>query len=168
MIFNKLIAFVATGVALILGVGLGVQTWRLHTAYITLAAEQVSIANVRTKAASDLADAQAKHREIEQSLNISASQIRKATDDQILVLNNQRSSLLDRVRLAEARAIAPYMPKASTTPSAGTVAGRSDGTELLGSFGSEDVEEATRAETIRLHLKACYSLYNRSAEALSK
>lgn len=166
--FDKIIAYGATAIALTLGVGLGVQTWRLHTAHIALAAEQVSISNVRTKAATDLANAQAKHREIEQGLNTSAAQTRKETNDQIRVLSAQRTSLLDRVRLAEARATTSNMSQASATPSNGTVAGRIDGGELLGSFGTEDVEEATRAETIRLHLKACYALYNRSAEALSR
>ena len=166
--FDKIFAYGATAIALILGVGLGVQTWRLHTAQITLAAEQVSIANVRTKAATDLAAAEKKTRETESALNQVASDTRKETNEKITVLTARSTSLLDRVRLAEARAATSNMSQASATPSNGTVAGRIDGGELLGSFGTEDVEEATRAETIRLHLKACYALYNRSAEALSK
>lgn len=168
MFLDKLKAYGLMVLAIALAVLLGLQTWRLHTAQITLADNLVSIANVRTKAATDLATAQSEHRETEQALNISAAQTRKTTDDQVLVLNSQRTSLLDRVRLAEARAATTKLPQIGTSPRDGSVTGRGDGAEFLGSFGTADVEEGTRAETIRLHLKACYTDYSRLAEALKK
>ena len=168
MIFDKLKAYGFMVLAGALAVLLGLQTWRLHTAQIDLATNLVAIADVRTKAATDLTAAEKKTRDTESTLNQAASDTRKETNEKITVLTTRSSSLLDRVRLAEARAATTKLSQASTTPSDGTVAGRSDGGELLGSFGTEDVAEATRAETIRFHLKACYALYNRSAEALKQ
>ncbi len=168
MIFDKLKAYGFMALSGVLAVLLGLQTWRLHTAQIDLATNLVAIAGVRTKAATDLAESEKKARETESTLNESAAQTRKETNEKITDLTARSTSLLDRVRIAEARAATTKLSQASTTTSDGSVAGRSDGTELLGSLGTADVEEATRAETIRLHLKACYADYNRVAKALSK
>lgn len=168
MILDKLKAYGFMVLAGALAVLLGLQTWRLHAAQITLADNLVSIANVRTKAANALAAAEKKTRDTESTLNQAASDTRKETNEKITALTTRSSSLLDRVRLAEARAATAKLSQASAVASDGAIAGRSDGGELLRSFGTEDVAEATRAETIRFHLKACYTLYNRSAEALKQ
>lgn len=168
MILYKLKATGFMLLAITLTVLLGWQTWRLHTAQIELADTLVTLATEHATAANALTVAQGEHREKEQFLNTSAAQTRKTTNEKLLVLATQHNSLLERVHLAEARASDPSHSQVSTTSSDGSVASVGDGPELLGSLGAADVEEATRADTIRVHLKACYADYNRAAEALSK
>lgn len=119
--------------------------------------------------ATALAARQGEFRKTEILLNNSAAETRKATNDQDLIRNTQRDVLLKRVRVAEANAATnTLVSQVTTVTGAGPAPTGGDGPDLLGSLGSADVEEANRADTIRLHLKGCYADYNRAKEALSQ
>jgi Na+-transporting methylmalonyl-CoA/oxaloacetate decarboxylase gamma subunit len=111
-----------------------------------------------------LAAAQARVRDLESSLATTAATIRRETNEELTTLASQRDSLANRVRLAEARARVPSSPAGATDVPAGPV----DPQPLvLGSLGTADVDEAYRADTIRLELMACYAQYERVEAALN-
>lgn len=167
MILGQLKAYGWMAAAIALAVLLGTQTWRLHLAQLEVAATTTQLANERAAAAVELAEAQAAARNTETKMNTVAAETRKETHDQVRTLTTQRNALLDRVRRAEARAAAAQLPQASATACSGAPASGDHGSELLATIGTADVEEANRADTLRLHLLACYRQYDAAREALS-
>ena len=170
MILDRMLAYVALAAALILGALLGVQTWRLHSAQISLAQAQSAIALERQQSSDAAARLQAQIRLTEQSLNESATLARKQTDEQLQVFSLERDALVRRVRLAEARAAAALnrVPDTSTAPSIGSAPPGDSRAELLATIGEQDVVEAERADIIRIHLVACYNQYAEAREALNR
>lgn len=162
-------AYLAVALATVFGGLLIVQTVRLHDAQLEVAELQVEIESEKATAAHALAVSTIEARETEIALGSKASDTRKETNEQIRNLTVQRDALLKRVLNAELNAAsAAVVSKATSTPIVGRAFKGSDGSELLGSLGQEDVEEALRADTIRLHLAACYRQYGEAKKALNQ
>lgn len=113
----------------------------------------------------ELATAQARMRAEEQELAVAAAEIRRKTNEEIHTYIRQRDALADRVRLAEARARVPSTPAAPSDAAVALVGPRP---ELLGTIGVADVDEAFRADQIRLELIACYAQYAKAAAAIAE
>lgn len=159
------------GIALLVVAGglLVAQTMRFQNSQLEIAKLKVEIADARAQTAIAVEAASASARKTEQGLNQSSATTRKETNEAIRNLTTQRDALLRRLLNAEANgASSAPLPKASAATDAGGVAQASPGTEFLGTFGSKDVEEALRADTIRLQLVACYRQYNEVRKALSQ
>jgi hypothetical protein len=114
--------------------------------------------------------AQKKLRDIEAQLVRETTTIRKQTDEKVHSLIAQRDALLRRLRLAElAQASGGKLPELSCPAPAAAldqVAPGAGATELPRPLGEQDVDEALRADTLRLHLLACYVQYERAEDAL--
>jgi len=166
-LLEKVKAHIWMGLAILVSGVLIVQSVRLHNAQQEVAAVHSYMASEQAKAAVVMAELEAKARATEQSLQTAAAEIREQTNATIRTLSFQRNDLAKRVRLAEARAhhISP-LPGSDSATSPGAAPLGDYGSELLGSFGEEDVDEAYRADTIRLHLAACYRSYSEAREAL--
>lgn len=157
------------GLAFVLGSLLVVQTIRLDIAQTEAEDAIEALANETSLAQAALAISNIAAREKEQGLNNSAGATRKETNEKIRTLTAQRDDLLKRVRIAESKAAsAAHLSKSNPASCSGTASKGSDGAQLLGSLGSADVEEATRADTIRVQLLACYKHYEDAQKALSK
>lgn len=162
-------AYLGVALAILFG-GLSiVQTVRLHDAQLEVADLRVELESEKATAANALAVSNIAARETEIGLGSKAANTRKETNDQIRNLTAQRDALLRRVLNAELEAAAAaVVSKASSATFPGGASKGSHGAELPGSLGQEDVEEALRADTIRLHLAACYRQYNEAKKALSQ
>lgn len=166
---NTVVGYVFLTVVLILGVLLGIQTWRLHSTQLEVAKVSLTLANERATASTAVATLQAESRKTEQTLQSALSTNRKQTNAQISALTTQRDLLLGRVRIAEARAQfigGSGVPSIAAAPGVGDAAPGDPGTELLGTIGEPDVAEAYRADLIRLELAACYHAYAEARSAL--
>lgn len=162
-------AYLAVALATVFGGLLIVQTVRLHGAQLEVAELQVEIESEKATAAHALAVSTIEARETEIALGSKAADTRKETNEQIRNLTAQRDALLKRVLNAELNAAAAgVVSKATSATFPGAVAKGSHGGELLGSLGQEDVEEALRADSIRLQLVACYRQYEAARKALSQ
>lgn len=165
MIFTKVQLYVAAAAVAVLTGLLGVQTWRLHVSQLATAKAVTTLATERAVASEARAIQQSNFRKTEINLGNSAAQTRKATNDQVRSLDVHSASLLQRVRNA-AGAQSGDVSGTAAAPGDGQVVARSPEPELLGQLGEEDVREANRADTIRLHLAACYADYDRAKAAL--
>ena len=115
------------------------------------------------------AAAQAKDevRSTESVLAVDASTTQNQTNEQVQSLTTQRDRLLTRLRIAEAnRDRTTTVSSPATASSAPQATGLNNEAELPNQLGEQDVHEAERAETIRLHLAACYVLYDNAAAKL--
>jgi hypothetical protein len=161
--------YLGVALATLFGGLLIVQTVRLHDAQLDAAKVRTELANQKAQASNSLTISTIEARETEIVLGSKAADTRKETNEQIRNLTVQRDALLRRVLNSELNAASvAVVPKATTTPIVGKAAQGSDGRELLGSLGQEDVEEALRADTIRLQLAACYRQYDEAKKALSQ
>lgn len=101
------------------------------------------------------------NRQAEQHLQAVADQERIKANEQINTASRRADSLAIRVRSAEAAAATSRLVSSTTqTSCVGQAAARSDVSELLNSLGIEDVQEAERADKIRIALGACYARYD--------
>jgi hypothetical protein len=161
-------AFVWLVMAVLMGLVSVFQTYRLGAAKDAAAQATLELSEARRVAQEELAKAQSQVRKVEEDLQTKAAEVRKETHDQISALGAQRDALLVRVRRAEAATTAPVrMPEASSFTCTGTLAPGDSGAELLGSIGQEDVEEASRADLLRIHLKSCYEHYENARKLLN-
>lgn len=137
------------------------QTVRLHEAEQALSQAEVAASASARAAAEALAKAQKDYRNKEHALLSQTAEIKRKSNEQINALSAQRSELLKRVRHAEARAATNLLvPRSNKDPGNGETPSGDAPTEFLGSLGSADVEEAARADQIRLSLLACYEQYD--------
>ena len=166
MILDQLKAYGWMVAAIAATSALGVQTVRLHTAQLQKAEAVTTLANERAAASLARAVQIDTFRKSELKLVTGASETRKATHDQVATLNVRSASLLQRVLVAQASRCSPDVPATAPVATPGQVATRGAEAELLGSLGEADVLEATRADTIRLHLEGCYRDYDRAEAAL--
>lgn len=120
--------------------------------------------------ASQIVEAQKQLRDIEAQLVQETAEIRKQTDEKVRALVAQRDTLLRRLRLAELAQASGVKPPglscASPAAAAGQAAPGAGAAELPRPLGEQDVDEALRADTIRLNLLACYVQYERAEAAL--
>lgn len=114
----------------------------------------------RLHAQEQLTLAMQNNRQAEQQLQVVADQERIKANEQINTASRRADALVVRVRNAEAAAATSRLVSAAIkTSCAGQAPARSDGPELLNSLGIEDVQEAERADKIRIALGACYTQY---------
>lgn len=166
MILDKLKAYGWMAAAIIAASALGVQTVRLHTAQLQKAVAISTLANERAVAADARATQINNFRKSELSLVTGASETRKITNDKVSVLNSRSSTLIQRMRSAQAAVEFVDVPSSAPIASDGQAVAAGLAVELFGKLGEADVLEAARADTIRLHLEACYRDYDRAAKAL--
>lgn len=129
---------------------------KLHTEYTQL----------KLKLSEDNTKAHVEVRSTETGLSNAAADDRKVLNDKVISITSERDALLKRVRYAEANLATARLSKDAAVTSTGSVAESSDGTELLNTIGEQDVEEASRADTIREHLLSCYRYVDRAEAAL--
>ena len=159
------------GITLLVAAGglLITQTMRLHTSQLEIAKLELEMSDARAQTAIAVEAASASARRTEQGLSLSSATTRKETNEAIRNLTTQRDALLRRLLNAETnRTSSTPLPQATSATSARGIAPANSGAEFLGSFGSADVEEALRADTIRLQLVACYRQYEEARKALSQ
>lgn len=166
MILDKLKAYGWMAAAIVAASALSVQTFRLHTAQLQRAEAVTTLANERTSAADARATQINNFRKSELSLVTGASETRKITNDKVSFLNSRSSALIQRMRSAQAAVKFVDLPSSTSVATDGQAVAGSAEPELLGSLGEADVLEAVRADTIRLHLEACYRDYDRAEAAL--
>ena len=148
---------------------LGLQTWRLHTTTITMATERVAIANERAQASAERMKMESGIRVVENSLQVAAAQTRKESNAALQTINTDRDRLVNRLRSAEANAAtSKLVSKLPSDSSAGQAITGNNGAEFPATIGEQDVQEASRADTIRVELNSCYSQYDKAAESLRK
>lgn len=129
------------------------------------------LSQFKTEAAVQLAVQTQIARDAELELHTSTAQIREETYEKITSLTTDRNALLRRLRDARQATANACVPQTTSDTRDGQATRSGDEPELLGQLGEEDVLEASRAETIRLHLAACYRQYDRvktALEAMSK
>lgn len=143
------------------------QAFALKSRDIKILTLTNQVTTMQKASAEKLAEAQAKVRKAEQSLQTQAAKSRQELQSYEQTLSRQRAGLLARVRAAEARARA-RVPQATATPSAGEASPGDPGVELLGTIGEEHVEEAVRADLIRKHLIECYRQYDYARSVLNE
>ncbi|HNK16095.1 MAG TPA: hypothetical protein PLZ20_16105 [Nitrospira sp.] len=112
------------------------------------------------------AASEVKARSAETELATGAAETRKKTNEKTRTVDARSRDLLEWVRRAEEAKRNLELSRSSSTADAGATPPGDHGTQLLGSLGGADVEEAQRADTIRLHLKACYADYARAEKTL--
>jgi hypothetical protein len=139
--------------------------WIHHRGYVDGKEEvQAEWNSERAARGQALAEAQARIRDLESSLTTTAATIRKETNAELVSIAAQRDALATRVRLAEARARLPSTPAGPPDAAAGPI---NPEPLVLATIGTADVDEAHRADTIRLELMACYAQYARVEAAFN-
>lgn len=146
-----------------------VQTVRLHTAELDKADAEIALATARQQAADKRTQYQAQVRQVDNSLQASADQTREQINEATQSIAAQRDALLERVRLAEAakRQLLAAVSKATSAPSDAEAVPVGSGTQLLATIGSADVDEAARAERVRVALVGCYKDYETARAELA-
>jgi hypothetical protein len=158
-------AYFFQGLCLVLLVLVGVETRRLHNGQLEELEAKTTLSNERAAAAVALAKQEQEHRDKERSLQASANQSRKETDEALRLSTTRRDDLLKRLRNTKT-ATNHCVSEATTTTSNAATGSADPGSELLGSLGEEDVQEAGRAESIRLDLISCYRQYGDARKVL--
>ena len=146
---------------------LAMQTFRLHASQLEVARMESTLASERAAASAALAAKTAQARRTEQELQQAAHQTRKEKDDAIATLTAHRDALLKRLRDAQ-HAAGTRLPGTAATASTGQAALGDGGSWLPAPLGEQDVDEAHRADVIRLALLACYRQYDAARQALSQ
>lgn len=169
MILDKIQKYGFMVLSAALGALLLAQTVRLHGSQLAEAKAITTLANERAESNATALAKQERVRNAERSLFNDSSESRKQINDQVRVLSARNASLLERVRLAEERSSTgrANLPSTASTTGTGQAGTGDSGAELLGSLGTADVQEASRADLIRLHLASCYRDYDRARETLS-
>jgi hypothetical protein len=155
---------------------LGLQTWRLHSEQLQHAALKVEVAAERQAAAQANANQHAQFRKTEINLANDAAASRKDTHGKVSSLNDQRDRLLVGSRSMRGQSSGTSGIGTGTAAAVDRQAGPiSDGTGLHGPAGAasavfdvDEVNEAFRADLIRIHLLACYRDYDRAQAALKR
>lgn len=135
----------------------------LANAQTDAAEARADVEGARAVAASELATAHSKARELERKLSHDATIQRKATDAEITNFSRRADALRGRLRDYAATADAP----GATAATCDQPTARGDNLAVVPArIGEQDVAEAQRADTIRLELIACYGAYDRARETL--
>ena len=146
---------------------LGLQTIRLANEQAAHSKTDAACKEDKRVAAEHLANETAEARKKEQALQSKANEDRRASDETIDDLTRQRNALrAERLRY-NAAANAAKLPAATEPAGAAQAAPEPDRSELPGSVGSAEEDEALRADIIRVELKTCYSAYERATKVLN-
>jgi hypothetical protein len=162
-------AYFYQGLCVILGLLLGIQSYRVATAQAAEWKAKNTLSTAQATVAANLALGESKNRKTEGDLVAKAADTRKDTNEKTTVVYRDSDALLKRLRIAESNlATERLMSKAGTIGSNGQASTGSNGGEVPTEIGEEDVQEAKRADLIRIGLTACYKQYDEAREALSK
>lgn len=156
------------GVLGVLLVVLLLQNFALKDRELEISRLNSEILVMQRDSAQRLAAAHVKARQSEQALADRAAKSQQEIQTYEKALARQRTDLLARVRAAEERARGAGMPQASKAPDHAEAPSGDPGAELLGTIGSEHVEEAVRADLIRKHLIQCYAQYDDARRILNE
>lgn len=169
MILTQIKAYGWMALSIFFGTLLASQTVRLHFSQLAEAKAVLTLAQAQNAATEARNTLNTEAREKEKDLNTSAADTRKDTNDSVRKLTTQRDDLVKRLRYAEANAAtANLISKTTRVTCDGEATSRDSGTQLPNTLGAEDVDEALRADTIREHLKACYTQYDKARQTLSQ
>lgn len=157
----------------------GLQTWRLanerqaHSAtQLTLAEERGRFALAMSEASDAFAQMSEEYRQREQTLQAAADQARRERDAQVAAARRNADALRERLFHAPEAPGVDYTLGGNTTPAASPRAFapgsfgalvRGEAADVAGNL----VDEAERAETIRLELMRVYQLYDEARQALA-
>lgn len=156
MILDKIKSNVLMVVAGILAITLLVVSGLLVQAKLSAAAFEVTVSEERQKAAEKVAELTEALRTKEAAIASKYEKTIHKSNEDLKSLAISRDNLLKRLRNATS---SQRTANNSVTDNAKVTEGVVR-QELLGSFGEEDVSEANRADTIRIHLQACYEQYD--------
>jgi 2-methylaconitate cis-trans-isomerase PrpF len=161
-------AATAVLVVVMTAAAIGIPTWRLQQEREAHAITKLEFETLRAESAQRIADAEAAARAAESKLRSSTHQIREKTNAQVRDLAVERDALAQRLRVAEARlaAASGAVSGSPGAPADGASASGGDGAELPAPIGAADVDEAYRADVIRLNLLACYEQYEQARKTL--
>lgn len=162
------------GAVLVAAVGL-VQELRVQNLKTELAdaktalvtQEKLHVETIATQQA-NLITAQENAQKAEQALQDYVNTEGRKKDEQVKAANARAADMSRRLQHAteEARKLAAKNREGSTTAGTeGTVA-RSDDTLVPATIGQEDVDEAIRADDIRLSLLECYNVYRKARKTI--
>jgi hypothetical protein len=162
------------GVILVAAVGL-VQELRVQSLKTELAEAKNELTVLEKQHVETIAEQQANlitaqenAQKAEQALQDYVNTEGRKKDEQVKAANAVAADMSRRLRLAteEARKLASQIREGSATAGTqGTVA-RSDDTLVPATIGQEDVDEATRADDIRLSLLECYNVYRKARKTI--
>lgn len=128
---------------------------------------KVAYEQERAEAAIKLAQEQQRYREADQAIQKTATAIREETHAQILAANAVADDLRRRLRVASANAATAALVSSATQVAATEQAGAGSDKPLVPApIGEQDVDEAERADLIRVELLGCYRQYDAARSAL--
>lgn len=166
---DKIKAYFFQGLCVILVILLGIQSYRVATAQAAEWKAKNTLATAQATAAANLALGEGKNRKTENDLTVKAAETTKDTNEKTTIVYRDSDALLKRLRIAESNlATERLLSKTRTASSDGQTPIVGNGGEVPAEIGEEDVQEAQRADIIRIRLIACYKDYDDAREALSK
>ena len=168
-----LFAKIRSVVLLVLAIGIlclaSYVIWNFIQVHKELASAKKELANYRQAAITQSLIKQTETRDKEYALAWESAQRRTQTNEATKALHDHVAVLQQRLRNAEARSITVVrVPVTPTITGPSTIARQPDQPVVLATIGSEDVDEAHRADTIRIEYLACKSQYDAVREELSK
>ncbi len=169
-ILSRLQAYVSIGLIVVV---LGYALWQTHQLAGSRAKEAElaeTLSTLQKEAlAAHVSEEQKKRNQSERIARV-AEFVRDQTYEDVRALTVQRDALIERLRKSKATANLLFNTLSKTSPDTkpSELASIDNGSVILGSFGEEDVLEAERADTIRVHYIACKSQYDAVREELSK
>lgn len=178
--FSAITSYLWQGTSAVLAVLLITSSMKSCSLEKDLLKEQAKVQRVgrvlsdeRAASAANLSKAQGEARTVEQNLQKKADLERKERDEKINSLSTEHAALSKRVRDAEARAkhlASDLYGLSRTTQGTGTggIVPGDSGTVLLATIGQEDVDEASRADTIRVSLQSCYASYREVRDKINR
>ena len=166
------VALIGAAVAALIA---GVQEFRVQGLKSDLSAKQSELdkqardyAEERTRLTTNLLTAQEAARSAEQALQDYVNTEGRKKDEQVKAANAVAADMSKRLRLAteEARKLAAQIREGSKTAGTEGTVPRSDDTLVPATIGQEDVDEAIRADDIRLSLLECYNVYRKARKTI--
>lgn len=140
----------------------GIQAVRISGLKADIATEQNAHSNTKLQYADAARKAEAEARQKEADLNEAIAQQRKAKDNEIASLRIAVRNLRDSVSYLPAR---PSGDSGAATASFGPAAPGGAGPILYRDTAEALIDEAERADVIRINLKACYAAWDKARHA---
>ena len=163
MIFNRILTYILAGVLILCAGLLVIQTVRLFQAQRTV----LQYEKLQLDATTAAAVARSEVRSTEAGLKAAYEVNRRALNDQVKTLSHTRDILYKRLRVAETNTPC-QVSSAASHPDAGTAPQRGVESELHGPVVPTELDEAYRADLIRVHLLNCQTQYEQVREMLKR
>lgn len=141
-----------------------------NTAVANLARAEAAHSAALKASAEGQARREAEARKQEQMIRDEYDLYKEETKNEIVSVNQRTADLLERVRYYQNQSGRESLPAgtAGSDTQVGEITKPHSGSLVLGQIGAEDVEEAARAEHIRLMYLQCYDTYEYVRKTLSK